>query len=425
MPVLRQLSLRWKIILGIVVAYSVAHFAYSGVYYAMQMPGGDFLAVFPGPLMFRATEVWPWLAKDWIVSTKGQWFYGPVLHGVTLPFVLTASEAQAMRIILAIDYGLLAMIFYLWVRLLCGNRPGAVVCLGMACIWLNYLPLLEVVTGREIELLELWLITVGIWALRRQREGLAGTVFGLAAMTKFLPLIFLPYLFVKGFRKAFWMALGTVLVIAGLTQWLLGFEHSDTFSIFGGEIQGSMLSASYANQALRNVLYKMFSIYRPYQPHPDVVLYLPVLRWIGIALHVGVACACGWFLWRWRRSRLLEIECALLAIVMVLIAPHAHTYYLVFALPALSVGVAYWIRSPQALSPMLKGALSAAIVLSGFLIPMKILEIVTGVPGKLVARVLQTWSLPAFGAVFATLVMIGIHQKARVERLAVVDVEPQ
>lgn len=416
MQALRQLSLRWKIILGVVVIYSIAHFLYSGVYFSLWTGtlGGDFLCVFPGPLMFRATEVWPWLAKDWIVSTRGWWTYGPVLHGVTLPFVLAATKAQAMHIILAIDFGLLAMIFYLWVRFLCGNRPGAVVCLVMACVWLNYLPLLEVIVGREIELLELWLITVGIWALRRRREGLAGTVFGLAAMTKFLPFIFLPYLFVKGFRKAFWIALGIVLVIAGLTPWLLGFEHSVTLRELGEEVQGSRVTAAYANQALGNVLYKMFSLYRPYEPHPDVVLYYPVLRWIAIALHAGGALACGWFLWRWRRSRFLEIECALLMVVSVLISPHAHTYYLIFALPALSAGVAYWIRSPRALSPMLKGALVAAIVLSGFLVPMKVLEIMTGVPGKLVARVLQTWSLPAFGAMFATLVIVGIHQQARV-----------
>src|SRR5205814_1747411 len=150
----------------------------------------------------------------------------------------------------------------------------------------------------------------------------AGAAFGVAAMLKFLPVIFVPYLWIKGYRKACGVAVLVVLTIAVLGQALLGFEHSITFAVLTMEGSGTHVAAAYANQALVNVLYKMFTPFDMYEPHPTRILFLPVLRVVGMILHLGVLVACGWFLVRWRRTRFLEIECALVAIVMVLVPPH-------------------------------------------------------------------------------------------------------
>ena len=100
---------------------------------------------------------------------------------------------------------------------------------------------------------------------------------------------------------------------------------------------------------------------------------------------------------------------ALLAIVMCLVSSHANTYYFIFALPALSVGVAACQRAPASVGTPAKVALAGAIVLSGFLLPMKAFEVLTGIRGVLVARVLQAWSLPAFGAILAAGLMVEVH----------------
>ena len=58
-------------------------------------------------------------------------------------------------------------------------------------------------------------------------------------------------------------------------------------------------------------------------------------------------------------------------------------------------------------------ALVAAIVLSGFLVPMKLLELPTHIRGVLIARMLQGWSLPFYGAVLAAIVMVELHRASR------------
>jgi hypothetical protein len=416
-----SLRARWKLLLGLAVLYSLAHFAYSAIYFPLQTEGADFRSVFPGKLLFRIAETWPWFAKDWIAhsaftpSSVG-WNYGPVVQFLTVPFVFVPTKPVALTIILLLDLGLVVMSFLLWVRLLFGARPRGWVVAGLACLWMNYFPLLEAIAGREVELLELWLITVAVWALRARREGLAGVAIGVAAMTKFLPVVFIPYLLITRFRRAFWAAVAAVLLIVGPAQWWLGFQHSVTFSLLAKEASGEMLPSSYPNIAISNVLYKMFTPFTTQEP-PPAPLYPDVLRPIGIVLHAVVVMACGWFLLQHRRSSLLEVETALLALVMVLAAPHAKTYYLVFALPALSIGLAAWIRHRHFLSPLLKIAWVLAVVLSGFLVPTQVLGVVLGLPRHLTAIVLQRYSLPAFGAMLAAIVMVGIHQASRTSGL--------
>ena len=99
-----------------------------------------------------------------------------------------------------------------------------------------------------------------------------------------------------------------------------------------------------------------------------------------------------------------------------LVVPHANTYYFVFVLPALSVGVAALQQQPEALGALPKVALAGAIALSGFLVPMKVFEIVTHIPGVLIARVLQGWSLPAYGAILAAALMLELHRISRAQR---------
>jgi len=407
----------WGLLLAAILLYSLVHFAYSGIYAALRVEGADFRSIFPGKLMFGAVERWPRLAKEWIIITSYIpstviWNYGPVPHFLTLPFVFVSTKAQALTIILGINLVFTFISACLWTRMVGGDRLRPLLIGGIACVWLNYFPLLEALAGREIEVLELFLITVAMWALRRQRQTLAGVGIGVAAMTKFLPAIFIPYLLIKRFHRAFWVAVITTLLLGGLGQWLLGFEHSVTLSLLREETGGQIHQVSAPHQALASVLYKMFTHFDPQQRHP-VILYHEILRPLGMILQAALLLVCGGFLWRWRQSRLLELETALLAIVMVLAAPHANTYYLVFVLPALSVGVASWVQQPQAFTPVLKAAFIGAIVLSGLLVPMQVLGWMTGLSGDTVAQVIQLYSLPAVGMMLAAITMVGLHQSVR------------
>ena len=182
---------------------------------------------------------------------------------------MARTQNDAMRLMLLVDYGLIAATFVLWMRLIFPRRPEAWMWISILCLWLNYFPLLDALVGREIEIFELFLITLGIWALRRRRNVAAGIAFSIAAMTKFLPIVFIPYLFVKGYRRAGWAACAVVaLTIALIAQPFLGWQRSATFDIARKEVTGEDFRTSYANQALTNVLYKTFSGFNINDPHP-------------------------------------------------------------------------------------------------------------------------------------------------------------
>lgn len=404
------------VIVALAALYSIARFLKSGVLDAIPAPGADFRSAFPGPLIFDAAAAWPWLHRSWMVpwfvpSTE-IWNYGPVLHFLTFPLVLAPTKEAALLVVLAVNEVLVAASLWLWIRLLVGGLAGlrrVAAALVVACIWMNHFPLLEAISGREIEVLELFLVTLALRALLQGRQTAAGVAIGTAAMTKFLPVIFVPYLLLKGFRKACWVSLATMAAIGIPAQLLLGFENSLTLRVGIGGMQAHYSPSAYANQAIVNVLYKMFTLFDKNVPHP-VTLYPEILWPIGMAIQTVVLLACWWWLWRHRRSRLLDIEMALLLLIMVLTAPRANTYYMVFALPALSIGAAAWIQTPQAMSRALKAALVAAVALCGFVVPMRFLEPVVGWPGVVIARVLQLYSFPAFGAILAALVMVGLHQ---------------
>jgi glycosyl transferase family 87 len=409
---MNKLSVWWWAL----IVYSVAHFIYSAVYGAWTTLGGDLLSAFPGPLTVRVGQAWPVLARSWTTEALGmgpvKWNYGPALHIMLLPFSFASTQFQAMRLILLFDYALVAATFAIWIRLLFPDSRPTRAWIAILCLWLNYFPLLEAIVGREIELVELFLLTLAIHALRQQREVLAGASIGVAAMLKFLPAVFIPYLFVKGYRRAGWVAAAAALSIAILAQPLLGWQRAVTISIANKEIAGSDLRTSYANQALTNVLYKTFTAFNIKDPHPPT-LYPQTLRPLAFSLSFVVVVATAWFIVRWRRCRFLELEFALLAIVMCLVVSHANTYYFVFALPALSVALAATAQRPDALGTLPKAALAAAIVLSGFLVPMKVFELITHIEGLFVARVLQGWSLPAYGAILAAGLMVELHRLSR------------
>ena len=403
-------------LLAAVCAYSVAHFVYSAILAPLGTDGADFRSIFPSKPMFQIVARWPQLAKDWIAvssftPTTTSWNYGPAAQWVTVPFLFIASRAHAMAVLLFIDVALAAMSWWLWVRLLFGRTLQPAIVLGLACIWLNYFPLVEALAGREIELLELWLITLAVWALRRHLQVAAGTAIGVAAMTKFLPVVLVPYLFVKGFRRAGWVAIGVTEALAAVGQWLLGFEHCMTIKLLGQEASGTLLPAFPPNHAIINVLYKMFLLSKP--DEAPQVLAPHVLRPIGHVLQLALWGGCGWWVWRWRRSRLLEVEVALLMLVAVLGASHANTYYFLFALPALSVGYAAWVSQPERFPHSLKLALCSAVALSGLVVPMSLWGRLAGLPGVVVTRIVQHHSIPAFGAMFAAIVAFGVHQLLR------------
>jgi hypothetical protein len=176
---------------------------------------------------------------------------------------------------------------------------------------------------------------------------------------------------------------------------------------------GEAFGTAYANQALINILYKTFTVFDINDARPPT-LYPHFLRAVGSALSLAVAATTAWFVVHWRREPLLELERALLAIVMCLIVPHGIRTTSCSPLPRFRWA---WLRciSGRSLGALPKTVLTLAIVLTGFVLPMKAFEIPTHIAGKLLARVLQGWSLPAYGAILSAALMVELQRLAREE----------
>jgi hypothetical protein len=186
---------------------------------------------------------------------------------------------------------------------------------------LNFNPLYEVLTQRNIEIFELALIFGAFALMRRGRQTGAGVLIGLAAMTKFLPLIFVPYFAVKRMWRALAAALITIVPIAAATELAFGWRNSGILIQLrhGGFLNHEL------NQSLSGMIIRVLQWTRWYTPPLAATLS-------SIAILIGLA-GVAWLLLTKRDCRGIEdLEWSLLVTAMVLLPPHNQQYYFVLLL---------------------------------------------------------------------------------------------
>lgn len=399
-------AVRWLAV--IILFYSIAHFLYSGVWFPLRMPGGDFFSAFPGPLIMSRSGLWAAIGNVWTPHGSGLWNYGPFLHFFTFPFILFRSLSQVRLAMLVLNYIFLGISFYIWWKVLFKDKPR--LGLGIMCfIWMNYFPLLEGITGREIEILELFLISLSFLMLVSHRQAAGGTLLGIAGMTKFLPMIFIPYLFLKRHKKAFLWCLALTAFFVIFTEALLGWKNSLTLRyVIEGE---TILPAAYANQAIPNMLYKIFSPNINMNLIRTQPLYPGLVSKIGLSLSILLLAFTFWTLYKNRKSQHVALEFGILLPVMILTPQHANTYYLLFLVISYTIAASYYVNYRKSFTLLMTGALFLSYLISGFIIAMLLIELIVHVEGFKIARLLQLYSLPGFGALILYLILMNLYIK--------------
>src|SRR3954452_24308558 len=189
---------------GLLWIYTAAHFAMTGVKQPLGNFTGDFLASFPswrvsvltGRMdLFNGSLAGWWAMK--FSNFRPLWHYGPVEHLVTLPLFAFRDLRTAYIAWLIANYVFLAGVLILACSVFHSGRSKWLWRSVVGIAVLNYGPLYEALTQRTIEIFELLLIFAAYALLLRGRSPASGVAIGFAAMTKFLPLIFLPYFVVK------------------------------------------------------------------------------------------------------------------------------------------------------------------------------------------------------------------------------------
>ena len=300
--------------------YSAAHFFVSGIRQPLHNFTGDFLCAFPSAqlsILFGRTDMFARSLCEkcsWMFGVRTpMWHYGPVLHLVTAPLFAFRDLPTAYVAWLYATYAFLLVGLAIAWRTFDLEGLRWIALLGI----LNFGPLFEVLTQRNIEIFELMLLFAAFALLRRGHQTPAGVLIGLAAMTKFLPLIFVPYFAVKRMWNALVASIITIVPIAIATQWVFGWSHS------GIVIQlrrGTFLRGE-LNQSLSGMIVRVLEWTHAYSAQR-----------VGVLSDVAILASLtglSWLLLKKRDCRDIEdIEWSVLFAAMVLLPPHNQQYYL-------------------------------------------------------------------------------------------------
>jgi Glycosyltransferase family 87 len=314
------------VLIAAIWIYTAAHFALSGVKQPLNNFYGDFLASFPSwqasVALGRMDLYTGSLSEEWSFRFRGEhepvWHYGPVEHLVTLPLFAFPTLKSAYMAWLFVNYAFLAGIAILAVRLFDPGHSALTITATLAAV-LNFNPLYEALVQRNIEILELLMVLMAYALWRKGRLGWCGVVIGLAAMTKFLPLIFLPYFVVKRKWRALAGALAAIVPIALVTEAVLGWKHSGILIqlLKDGPSHGEL------NQSLSGAIVRLIDWTRAPVSGAifsliAILICLTGLSWLLLVTRECVAAG--------------DLEWGILVIAMVLLPPHNEQYYFLFLL---------------------------------------------------------------------------------------------
>ncbi len=310
--------MRRKLLWSVALSYSLLHFLVTGVLQPLRNFYGDFLASFPAwtvaRLMGRLDLYRGSPSEFW--GPPPIWHYGPIEHLMTLPLFAFPTLRSAYVAWLFVCYAFVAAAVVLSAWIIDDGRPSARTLLIVGIAFANFNPLYEALTQRVIELIELPLLLLSFLLYRRMRDRTSGTLIAVAAMSKFLPVVFLPWLALRERWRAFTAAVLVAASIAVITQCVLGWQNSGIVL----QLIFSVLVKSDLNQSISGVLIRC-------TPWSDdlvarIALGIEELSWLALWL----------LLIQRRRANCYDLEFSILITGMVLLIPHNQQYYFVLLL---------------------------------------------------------------------------------------------
>jgi len=370
--------MRRKFLWGTAVLYSLLHFAFTGVLQPLRNFYGDFLASFPSwkiaQLTGRLDLYRGSLSERW--GPPPIWHYGPVEHIITLPLFAFSSLRTAYVAWLIVNYVFVAAAAIIAAWIIDDGRPSARTSLIVGIGFANFNPLFEALTQRTIEVFELPILLLAFLLYRKMRDRGTGTLLGIAAMSKFLPLVFLPWLALRKRWRAFVAAVVVILSIVIVTQYALGWQNS---GIILQLIHGVHVDTD-TNQSISGLLIRLTSWSQ---------------EEIAVAT-LAICVACWNALWSLffprTTSHCDDFEFSILTLAMVLLIPHNEQYYFVLLLiPYTLMYARYRAKWNRRLLPLILSFVTIAAP-----VPLSLLARVTGLN---VMQLYLHWCIPLAGAV--------------------------
>jgi hypothetical protein len=383
---------------------AAGRFLASGLVPAATALRGDFGIVFPSESFARLRPDWPpptvWGARGpGDPEYAGLWFYGPMLHFLTLPLFTVPTRDLVAPAWALINTAALAASFVLAARL-AQIRASTRAMMLLAALWMGFQPLVNCLAQGNVEIVELALVLAGLSSLHAARAARAGAWLGAATMVKYLPIGFLAWLALRGRSRAVAGGVLAIAAVAIVTALTLGWENSTTvnrvpgrlFNPPGGLHDLSITSIYLHRTAVRDPLAFGGVAWR--SPERMKLAQRAGLLTSGL---VGITYAV--LIWRRRRQPIAAPEVGVLFLLMLLLPPWNHDYYYIFALVPLSMVVLTALQEGSSQTrqrPVMIAALVAYVLMSPP-VPYGVIDRL----GWFDARFAHLWNfadLPTYGA---------------------------
>ena len=391
------------------LAYSVMHFALSGVRRPLAVPN-------IGQIVEEYEVLRIHLATGQPIRIQQPRQYGPTyilaIHGVV--DVCGSDERCLLRAVYAIQLVMMAGAFcFCWLSLRLwleriGRLPqdlptSAVFVALLAVLWLNFAPLLGIVATKNVEMWELCLLSAALYAYLRSWRWASAACVALAALTKLLPFaLFFYFLLVD--RRTLIYACICALAVLTVSQALYGSEmgYFYLWTVGAGAAAPSAYGnlpglAWHENISLKGIVAKTFGhlddpALAPVLGYPQVgylTVATPRMRLVGNL--VSYAAQLAAFVWmvavllrdsarRWRPETKIWWEWSLITVMMLVLAPQTGIDYQILLLPAFSFALAALVAFPELRRDItMLVAYGGALVLVANIVPRSVVVRVSGV----------------------------------------------
>jgi hypothetical protein len=334
-------------------AYSLLHFVVSGIIQPLRTPAIGQVIEELQPL-YR-------LFTTGAATVDHPRQYGPIFLAIFHPVYRLTLARPDLLALYAYAVDLLAIIVAFvatrraiqrWASVNGVSLP-ALTTPALLFLWINFSPLYGVLAVKNVELWELALIAVAGAALLEERRWIAACAIAAAALTKMLPFVFVPYLLLRD-RRTF---IYTVIAFAGIitmSQLLYGYEMGFGYgpmivrAALGGEDFGWRQGVWHENISIRGMAAKAFGyLEEPGRAAAYQLGYFVVVpphlrafaRATGLIVEIAAVIWLGWQLLRNRSMKPFDRtfwEWALIAIMMLVLAPQISQDYMALTLGAFS-----------------------------------------------------------------------------------------
>lgn len=364
---------------------------------AMWNNRGDFYASLPGTYVKHLNPTL-WNSPD-MQGAMGYhldtYYHGPTQYLTLYPIAFLDSYEQIAWALLPLLVAAIAGGWLCLYRTLTHLAPGVRIGVPLFAAAFLFFPLLQALIQREFEVIIFLALSYGLLQLVRNRLATAGAVFGYVAWFKYIPLLLLGYVLLRGWRRAAMAFAITSVAIVAMTHLLFGLEEfynnnvpghaAQVFRVFeygffydrGGVLNGNGFCTGWfeTETTLTNLRHGLCAVSARIPALPPNVIYLLICAAVAITYLVTHVRLTRSELSQadegWRRALELSIVITVCACFF-----FAHYYYLIVLIIPLAVLLVRFLAAGQ-------GAYLAAwgcsyLMIGALVIPTGILSPLTG-----------------------------------------------